>query len=372
MKRKTLKKSVVSTVNIIAFVGLIFGFSIWNALAPKKTVSWNENRTLASPPSLSIQHILSGRFDDDFETWFSDHFVNRDFWIELKSLTRRASLCIENNEIYFARGERLVSRFASFRQETLDANIDRIQEFAAENHVQANVLLVPSAVWGAKADLPFGAQDINQDALLKEIQGKLSDQKWIPITDTMTKDPGNYFRTDHHWNEKGAYLGYEAICREVLGRQPQKFVTECVNENFSGTMYSKSGAFWTKPDRIYRILPEKPFTASVSFDDGKTLNSLYSEERLQEKDKYTFYIDGNHALTSIHTSNENHRKALIIKDSYSHILMPYLAAEYEELTLVDLRYYHQPVSGLMDETTDLYFIYSLDNFAEDPSLAFLR
>jgi hypothetical protein len=42
--------------------------------------------------------------------------------------------------------------------------------------------------------------------------------------------------------------------------------------------------------------------------------------------------------------------------------------------MIDLRYYHSPVSELIEDTqnTDLYFIYSLDNFAEDPNVVFLR
>ena len=140
-------------------------------------------------------------------------------------------------------------------------------------------------------------------------------------------------------------------------------------------MYSKSGAFWTSPDSIYRITPEnQDLEVTVTYDDGTVSDSLYSEKRLSEKDQYTYYVDGNHAEVKISTNANTGRKAVIVKDSYAHIMIPYLATQYDEIDMIDLRYYHSPVSELIEDTqnTDLYFIYSLDNFAEDPNVVFLR
>ena len=85
MKRRTVKK-----LTVYLFAGYIAVFSVWNVFAAKRTFSANENRTLAAAPSLSAQHIFGGSFDTDFETWFSDQFVGRDSWIELKSAVRKA------------------------------------------------------------------------------------------------------------------------------------------------------------------------------------------------------------------------------------------------------------------------------------------
>ena len=367
-----MKDKVLHSITIFCFTALISVFSVWNALAPKETVSWNENRTLAKAPSLEPAHLFGGKFDDDFESWFSDHFMYRDFWIELKAMVRRASLFIENNDIYFAEDERLISRYGSTSTETLQANIDLIHEFSEEHGIRANILIVPGAVSSAKDTLPQGACDIDQAKMIEDIAAEFADQNFIPLDRENTLTAENYFRTDHHWNESGSYLGYRAICEHVLHKEPENFTKEPAAEGFVGTMYSKSGAFWTRGETIYTILPEKTFSAHLSFDDREPMDSIYSTSRLQEKDKYTYYIDGNHPLTKITTNVNSGRKALILKDSFSHILMPYLAAEYDEITLIDLRYYHQPVSDLLEGTTDFYVIYSLDNFADDPSIAFLR
>ena len=366
------KKQTLHIVTILCFAGVIGILSLWNVFAEKKTVSWNENRTLAAAPELTPSHIFGGRFDDDFENWFSDHFVNRDFWIELKSMMRRVSLSIENNNIYFAQGERLVSRFDRVNEDALKANAEIICGFAEDHHTAANVLLVPTAAWGAKRSLPYGAWDMDQPKLLASLRKSFPGQNFIDYLAVAEAQPTLYFRTDHHWNEQGAYLGYAAICQQVLNKEPNRFSYEPASDQFIGTMYSQSGAFWVKPDTVYTILPEQPLHTTVTFEDGSTLDSIYSVPRLEEKDKYTYYADGNHARADIHTDCSTGRRAVIIKDSYSQILLPYLISEYEDIILIDLRYFHDPVSDLLQENDDLYFIYSLDNFSTDPNLAFLR
>ncbi len=365
-------RKLLHLITIITFTGILGVFSVWNVLAPKETVSWNENRTLAAAPDLSVSHIFGGRFDDDFETWFSDHFMNRDFWIELKSMIRRGMGSIENNDIYYASGERLVGRFASADETVLQSNIDTIMTFASDHQVTPNILLVPTAAWGAAETLPAGAWDIDQEEMLRRVEEKFTGANFIPVLNYLPKDPSLYFRTDHHWNELGAYHGYEAICSEVLNKEPSAFRYEDASGAFCGTMYSKSGAFWTSPDTVRTIIPETPVKAVTTLDDGTVLDGVYNPARLSEKDQYTYYVDGNHAREDIHTDVANGKTAVLVKDSYSHILVPYLYTEYEDLILIDLRYYHAPVSDLLGDNCDLYFIYSLDNFASDPNLAFLR
>lgn len=368
-----MKKKTIENLTIGCFAAFIGIFGIWNAWAPKAEVSYNENRTLAKAPELSVSHIFSGKFDDDFETWFSDHFVHRDAWIELKSGVKRAALAIENNNVYYAGEHRLIGTFQDVNQKNLESNIEQVSTFAKNHDIKVNILLVPTAAWGAETDLPGGAWNVDQEALLDQVSQKFPDQNFINFTKHTDPSPSMYFHTDHHWNESGAYMGYAAICRNVLNKDPNRFTYTLASNSFEGTMYSRSGAFWTKPDSIYTITPESgEQNVTVNYDNEHTENSLYSKDRLNEKDKYTYYVDGNHAYVDIRTDVTNGRKALLIKDSYSHILIPFLATEYSEIELVDLRYYHSPVSDLLKDDQDVYVLYSLDNFCSDMNLAFLR
>lgn len=78
---------------------------------------------------------------------------------------------------------------------------------------------------------------------------------------------------------------------------------------------------------------------------------MYFTDHLKEDDKYPVFIDGNHALTEITNTNAKNGTILLIKDSFSHSLAPFLAENYSKVVLVDLRYYKESVSDLRQPTT---------------------
>ena len=353
------------------FLTFIFSLTVTNIFAEKSNFSENENRSLANPPEISLKNIFSGNFDDEFESGLTDHFINRDAWIELKASTKKATGSIENNTVYFGKDEHLIQQFTSYDEKTLENNIQYINTFTTNNNIQANILLVPGASYGNQQFLPFGAYDLDEASLIDSIGNQFASQNYINITNQISNGEDLYYKTDHHWNTDGAYVGYEAICQNVLHKQPNTFTYEKVADGFKGTMYSKSGAFWNTGDPIYKMTPETNFSATVTYDNGTTSDSLFVDENLNKKDKYTYYLDGNHAYLDIKTNVNNGKKAVIVKDSYSHILLPYLATEYSEIQVVDLRYYRQSVSALIDASTDFYIIYSLESFLTDNNLAIL-
>ncbi len=368
-----MKNKFTRTATIAVFLIWIFSFGILTFVSEKEAFSDNENRVLSTRPDLSVSALVSGSFDEAFETFFSDQFVLRDRWIEAKAALRKSGGSIENNDVYFAGSDTLVRRFASYKESVWNSNLKAVASFSEKSGLQANVLLVPTAAWSKRDTLPAGAWDLDQAAMIEEAAGVLNGANVIRVAGPLAEEENTYFRTDHHWNAEGARIGYEAVCREVLHKEPSRFTYEKVSDSFCGTMYSRSGAFWTKPDELFRIVPGEEH--SVTMDcDGTQYDSIYLPEKLSQKDQYTYYIGGNHALTRIDVDNGRGNTALIIKDSYAHILVPYLCAEYEHLILVDLRYWRAPVSDLIEdhEHTDLYVIYSVDNFAQDPNAALLR
>ena len=367
-----MKKRLTEMITIGIFLVFLFVFTAGNILADKKDFSENENRSLAPFPSLTASSIFGGEFDTRFESWFSDHFIGRDIWIEAKAFTRKTLGAIENNNVFFGRGSRLIQQFASYDPVRFQNNLDYIGEFCEENGKTGNIMIIPDACYGAENALPFGAWNIDENVLLDTAAETLADQNLIDLRNKLN-DPHYYFRTDHHWNASGAYEGYKAICEKVLGKEPKHFMITPVTDSFRGTMFSRSGAFWSRGEALERIDCQPPVRSTLLFEDGSRMDSLYKEERLQTKDKYTYYIDGNHAYTEIHTDCGSGRTAVIVKDSYSHILTPYLAAEYSTMRLVDLRYYQGAVSSLLEEDpdADLFFIYSLNTLVTDSSLGLL-
>ena len=364
MKKTNANK--VSIITVAIFLAFIFLLSIINIFTPNKDFSENENRFLSKFPDSSLKNIFFGDFDTEFENYFSDQFTLRDKWIELKSSSLRFSGAIANNNVYFGKEDKLINQFIDYDEKIAANNIEYINEFVSNTDAKVNLMLVPGTAFGEEASLPFGSATINEKEVIKDLYSKTSNINCVEINDEL-KDGDNYFHTDHHWNHLGAYKGYEALCKSVLHKEPNNFTYEEVSNSFYGTLYSRSGAFKTKPDSIFKMISDNNIEYEIDLD-GEVSNSLFFENRLEEKDKYTYYLDGNHTEVHIITNVDNNKKAIIIKDSYAHILIPYLASEYSEIVVFDLRYFHNAISPYVTDNTDIYIIYSLETFVSDASL----
>ena len=68
---------------------------------------------------------------------------------------------------------------------------------------------------------------------------------------------------------------------------------------------------------------------------------------------------------------DNGKSLLIFKDSYANSFVQFLLPYYERIVLVDPRYYYEDVGSLSksEAITDVLFLYSMNTFATDSSLA---
>ena len=75
------KKGIGKLMPMFVFLAFIFGMAIWFVLSPKADYSSSEKRYLQEFPDTSIDNVLSGKFGTEFESYFADHFPNRNFWV---------------------------------------------------------------------------------------------------------------------------------------------------------------------------------------------------------------------------------------------------------------------------------------------------
>ena len=99
------KYCIFITALFCAFIGV---FLVANAVSPDRAFSEMENRNLQQMPAVDFGtpekhfkdgNFFNGKFMRDFETYTTDQFVGRDFWVGLKSTTERALGKQENNGV---------------------------------------------------------------------------------------------------------------------------------------------------------------------------------------------------------------------------------------------------------------------------------
>ena len=353
------------------------GILLWSLLLPDRERSETENRTLAQWPSFSWAALKDGSYTKSVETYFSDQFPLRDQWTGLKARTEEAIGKREFHGVYLCRGQTLISRVDAPDQERVDKNLSYAAGLAEKAEAPVYLGLIPSAaeIWRDK--LPEGAESWDQTGLLR----RAAEEAGLPLVDFQTvlsehaAEPV-FYRTDHHWTSLGAYYGYTALLG-ALGRTPvpaEAFSPETVSRDFSGTLYSTSGVHWLTPDEMEFWVPDTGLSVT-SWRSGKPeAAELYDRSYLTKKDKYSAFLGGNQPLCVIRNENlPSAGKLLLVRDSYSDSLAPFLSQSFSEVHLLDLRYYHASVAQYAQEQgiDAIVILYSIPNFLTDQNLAFL-
>ena len=102
---------------------------------------------------------------------------------------------------------------------------------------------------------------------------------------------------------------------------------------------------------------------------------MFFKEHLEELDKYPVFLDGNHNFERIvNNDNTDGKKVLVIKDSYAHCFVPFMAENCSQIDMVDLRYYLNNVSALTEQNSydEVLILYGISNMCEANDLAILQ
>ena len=351
------------------FCLFLAGLLVWHVLLPDRAQSETENRTLAQVPEFSWAALVSGSYTEAVEEYFADQFPLRDGWTGLKARMEQLLGKREFNGVYLC-GTTLISKVETPAEGAVDKNLSYVDRLAGKTDANVVLGLIPSAAEIWKDKLPAGAGSWDQTSLLAQsqvdFQGALAAHTDEPI----------FYRTDHHWTTLGAFYGANALL-EALGKEPLKennFTPEIASDSFNGTLYSQSGIHWLNPDTMEFWVAEEGLTVTSWRTGKEEPASLYDRTYLEKKDKYSSFLGGNQPLCVIKNENvTDGSKLLLVRDSYSDALAPFLAQRFSEVHLLDLRYYRAPVSVYAAENGigDIAVVYSVQNFISDVNLVLL-
>ena len=348
--------------------------------------SETENRYLGQRPKLTAVKLLDGSFMKDYETFITDQFPERSFFMGVKTAAERLRGRADDNGVYFGKEGYLFGKYdgAVFESETAENNISAVAEFVklygdkfGKEHFK--IALAPSSSEILKDKLPANAPVYNQTGFIDKVKKEAGEDYVIDLGENLKKhaDEYIYFRTDHHWTTLGAYYGYEAIAAGLgLEVQPlEKLKAETVSNDFLGTYDCKvntgiTGGVDADSITIYSSAEIDKAGMMWDNDKDKTFDSIYKMDALKGKDKYTVFFGGNHSVTDIKTENKTGKTLLIIKDSFAHNLAPFLIKDYDRIIMLDLRYFNKSLKKYLteNEITDLLVLYSTPDFAEDANI----
>lgn len=380
---KTSWNRLLRRAAVYGITGLILLFSIWCIAAPKQSFSENENRTLASWPVFTIQTLQDGSYMSGIQSYLSDHFPLRDQFMTWKTRFEILTGKKEINGIYLADDGYYIEEYETPTQ--TEKIITQLQKLSDNISTDAalQLMLVPTAVSSYNDKLPAGAPDrgvLKQIDTMNEIYAALPSytkvDAWTALQSAVnasdeTQTPGLYYRTDHHWTTYGAYIGYQAYCT-AAGIAPLSedcFRKTVVSTDFHGTIYSKLHDSTVPGDAITIYeRPENQLTVSYP-DTGEATDTLYNFSYLEQKDKYSMFLNNLHPLVEIsNAAADSDRQLVLIKDSYANSIVPFLVNHYQKIYVLDTRYYRFGPSSFVNEhpeVTDVAVLYNMNTVDTD-------
>lgn len=180
-----------------------------------------------------------------------------------------------------------------------------------------------------------------------------------------------YLRTDHHWAPLGAYYAAQAFAKTagVTFKDISEYERQVVH-GYVGTMYGYTEDIVLKnnPEDFVYYVPKnaeytttyyeytlsggrisgarEPFTGNffVRYPDGSGM-------------AYCTFMGGDCQIVKVQTNAGTGRKLAILKDSYGNALPGYLMSSFDEIYVIDMRYFtHNIVDYLTKcKVTDILF-----------------
>lgn len=176
-----------------------------------------------------------------------------------------------------------------------------------------------------------------------------------------------FSRTDHHWQPLGAYYAAQELAKVAgVPFAPLSEYVEHSYEGYVGTLYGYSKEnpkIKNNPEPFTYYSPKCDYTATFSktgaegtFKEGSLL--LPGIFKSTPVSWYLVFIGTDDIVTRVNTTVNNGRKLLIVKDSYGNAVIPCLLSSFEQVDMVDMRYFKGSVSQYAVENgmTDIVFI----------------
>lgn len=164
-----------------------------------------------------------------------------------------------------------------------------------------------------------------------------------------------YFRTDHHWTALGAYYAYSAFMRQ-LGKTPHSLeeYERLSFSGFKGSFFTQSGvaSLGSNPDTVNAYKPLSTNRMQFINNEGVLVdyNIITDVSSWGATSKYSTFIGGDNPYAVFHNPQlSDGSSCLIVKESFGNAFAPYLVDHFENVYVIDYRYYDGTVSELVDQ-----------------------
>ena len=353
MKKEFLEKCV-KLAFVLSFIFISSFFFLKIIVMGQDDTNNLENRSAYKIPKFSISNFMSGKFQNDLELSVSDQtlgseslkkidilFDNEIFSLFEKNLRSDGYYMVAKN-IYSIENIDYLMYLPlgnSYVLQNKD-NVEKVASFYESINIKDKYLYL------INNDQSINFTDINNNFYEQVIKYYPSYKTSYLAIDSL-KDYMNYFyKTDHHWNYKGAYQGYKDIIKMIFGSEEK--VLEPVEE-----VKFKYITYGSKANTKQYFKFKENFTAYKfdmpsfnSYVDGKEMEYGFKSKFFKnpdcEKEDYNlnyanFYgLDYGEVMYDFHQSDKDN--LLIIGYSDTNAVNELIASHFNKTYIIDFRH----------------------------------
>ena len=407
-------------LNVLVIGTLVTGTALWFLFGTRPTESEIENRNLAKFPSFSWSDYISGKYTADIANYYNDTVPKREWFKNLTaSMRRHMGVQMEDDVKFYGTlhvnkdsepetTEPLVTtqpiqtqvgtepvttaqdQPAESQQITaattvaVEENDDSKEDGAGRNYasyvnayksdlgenvnVYSMVIPTPCSYYMPdKYKNLIGSERGNIDNINQHLDGV----EPVNVYDILGQhtDELIYPRTDHHWGAIAAYYAAQefASVAQVPFRDISQF-EKITKPGYVGTLYGYSGDIVLKdnPEDFVYYAPQEDYTTTYYNSDmsnERTGRLLINLEKVKPVSWYLVYMGSDDRITHIQTSARNGRTLCIVKDSYGNALTPYFMDSFEDIYVIDMRYFKPNAISFMKEHNVTDVLFAMNTFS---------
>ena len=365
-------KKLFNIAVVAIFCAVIFTVPVLTKLEDYSGYSFAENRNLAAAPVLTADELLSGRYTQNWETYFADHIWKRDsfltYYTKLNAFVLKKPVI---NDVVM--GDNVLLPFNPFyagdydyheQAQSMAADLSRLDALVAGYGGQFVYIGVPEQMSMLRELYPDYLN--NDDARLTQIETEffaaLDDNgiAYINMRDEFLRAEDYaqfYSQTDHHYKLFGAFYTYRALINSLNDGYSANLpsVAEAdiefarLDNPFFGSRNRKLYKVYNSGEALYYYTAQNPVPFERQ-DNGEAVENRVFTLPVDSAEPVTYglYMDGDIGETIIRTNREELPNALIFGDSFTNPFETFLYNSFNETVSIDLRHY--------DELTILEYI----------------
>lgn len=252
--------------------------------------------------------------------------------------------------------------------------VDNVNEFKKQVGDDVAVYAMPDPLASAYY-LPSNYSDYSADQteFINNIFKNLDDDIIkVNIIDTLSQhqDEDIYLRTDHHWTALGAYYAAQDFAEAAGVPYPaldSDAYVKAENDGYVGSLYgyTQSANLLNDPETFVYYTPTTDYQAdfyTTSFGYNYTGKLMIETDTANSYLKFTGTDD---QIVKVTTSAGTGRKMAIIKDSYGNPEVPFLTSSFDQIFVIDMRYFDLNLVDFVQQMgiTDVLFSANVDSVA---------